>query len=497
MAVDVDQPQIGLTLRKNIGRTSLSSGGASASERFSGQKREIDISGFLGEGSSVTTQHSVRAPAGMFSITVVDKMVNGDSLYGLVEPQDVIDIRMARDVSRYDSSYPGRMPIIMRGFVSEVTRERVMTKQGPVRTVTITGQDYGKILQILRIIYLPNMLVGQDLLTNYNLLLNFGVDVREFTSAADFITEMVSKVVLPFLAKMRSSGGGGSAPAVLDIGVEATVSGGKVSPFGPQEFEGGSVYDLMKLFGDVGAFNELFMEDREDGPYLVYRPLPFKDVNGSPIQGAAAASLKLRDEDVISESQTRSDSDVANYFWVNAARYSLINPSVLQGVARSANAPNVVVDDHPNASPNFYGVRLLEVETNQGERIDGLSADAYSEGSSSAVEAIAAKRKILVDTNKDNVVFERGSMVLKGDERVRAGMYLKIARGVSGAQGNLQTEHYAHRVTQQYVWGRNFLTNVEYDRGTGFIERAQMGSGSFQRPYLAELSMGGTYAPSR
>ena len=70
----------------------------------------------------------------------------GDSLYALVEPMDLIEIRIARE--SHKNSHKD-LPIVMRGFVSEIRRDETMGPDGKAsRRVIISGQDYGKLLQI-------------------------------------------------------------------------------------------------------------------------------------------------------------------------------------------------------------------------------------------------------------------------------------------------------------------------------------------------------------
>jgi hypothetical protein len=70
----------------------------------------------------------------------------------------------------------------------------------------------------------------------------------------------------------------------------------------------------------VGAWHELFVEDREDAPYVVYRPNPFKSVSGDYIQepyisdpSKAPQVVAIDDADLVSLQASRSDDGVANF----------------------------------------------------------------------------------------------------------------------------------------------------------------------------------------
>lgn len=506
-AVQTYQPQISVVLKKNIGRSTVGDE-IGVSERYRGAAREIDLTPYLGEDGQVTVSKSVREPAGLFSISFPDRMhaEQSESLYGLIEPMDVIEIRMARDVSLYAGLYERSMPIMMRGFVSNVRRSQVMTGRGPQRTVTVSGQDYGKVLQMMRVEYRFGAVLGQTLLTALKLAINYGVDAAGFDDAADFIDEVMSKVINDgtpdapgFLAQMRDAASAGLASPVQNIGVIATRGNGAVQPFGAQDWNGGTIYDLLSTFGDVGAFNELFIEDREDGtwgpagPYLIYRPTPFRNLKGERIQPSGddgdPETIVMLDEDLIALDIGRGDENVANCFYVNAPRYDLVQGQILKAAALQSDDPSsYVLLDSTNASPKLYGLRVVEASTQQGLRTDGRPEASYETGNAAGIGMVTEKRRILIANNRDNVVLEAGSMQLKGDENVRAGKYIRLSRGGIDFAAN----YYAHRVTQTFSMRGRFISQAEVDRGTGFAERLQRNRG-VNSPYLSEMTVRGTY----
>lgn len=88
--------------------------------------------------------------------------------------------------------------------------------------------------------------------------------------------------------------------------------------------------------------------------------------------------------------------------------------------------------------------------------------------------------------NRDNVVAESGSMRLRGNENIRAGSYVQVAYG-----NGLQSLYYAHSVTHVFEPFGNYFTEVEFDRGTNFVDRlAATQSGA--SPYLAEMLVPGS-----
>ena len=143
-------PLLQVRLYKTISRKTVD-GQAAVSARYEGKDEFIDLVPFMQSGSMVRTSKSVREPAGGFSITFADQAQHSgavgsglalESVYGLVEPMDIVEIRMWGGVG----SMPDKAPIIMRGFVSEIQRQQAVGENGqPQRQVVVTDQDYGKI----------------------------------------------------------------------------------------------------------------------------------------------------------------------------------------------------------------------------------------------------------------------------------------------------------------------------------------------------------------
>lgn len=496
MAVKTFKPWASILLKKNIGRQTIGDSIA-ASERFRGAAREIELLPYLGQNGTINIAKSVREPAGMWSITLLDRMVEEfeDGLYGLIEPMDLVEIRFARDRSKYAGSTPKSMPLKMRGLVTSVRRDNVMTQDGPKRAIIVSGHDYGKILQIMQVQYLPGFVNGQDLLTAFRFVMNYGPGAQAYESAAAFIAAIVDEVVNKFIEGMREQaigeGGSGASP-ILPLGVDATDFGGGVSPFGVNQWPGGAIYDLMRYFGDVGPWAELFIEDREEGPYLVYRPTPFKAINGDLIQpGPEAKVVDVSDDALIQISAERSDAGVANYYWVDAPRYALVNGALLQAAAQQegATGPSAPQQgEYANSSAKFYGLRIMKAETQQGQRVDGQPEAEFDAGRDKGIAMVEEKRAILIANNKDNVVFEQGMIALRGDEDIDPGCYVRLTRAGSD---DLVSEHYAFQVAHEFSLS-GFTTMVTYDRGTGFMERLKRNRG-VNSPYLAELNLRGAY----
>lgn len=517
MQIDVRKPSIRVLLKKNVGRTTVA-GGTPLSKRYAGASTVLDLTPYIGEKGAVRLTKSVRAPCGSFSIVLADKidLEVQDSLYTVIEPMDSIEIY----ISGANALGPSGPPIMMRGFVSKVSRPEGMGADGkPTRSVVISGQDYGKILQILQVFFMPNAPsdVG-SMITNFPFFAKFG-PAFNVQDAGPFMQDVFDLVVNPYIANLRKtaagqSESGGTQQQLASIKTDIQVQGAKVSPFGVGGWRGGTIHSLLTEYCDVGAWNEFFIEDRDDGPYAVYRPNPFlyAGYDGlltpgavQPTDSAAVAAdvglilpgavvppvTDISRADVVTINPSRSDENVANYFWVDAPRYVLNYSETARAIAfqsvESAKSAPTYVTDYGNIDPSLYGTRKMWEQSQQagnGETNNGNgtpNGSARDESGASAIAWINQRRQQLFDQNKDNVVFESGSMRVKGNEAIRAGTYVRLSGG------GMKSVYYAVSVTHDFSAFGNYFTSVEFERGTGFIDRA-VRSAQQSSPYWGEMT---------
>lgn len=480
-------PGASIKVFKNVGRQTVT-GSVPVSSRFSGQKRTINLAPYLGDGGAIRVAKSVRAAAGTFSIQLTDKIqVDAqDSLYGLIEPMDVIEIRLAGDAYKHS-----RLPIMMRGFVTSIRRVQEMTDQGPQRSVIISGHDYGKIWQILQIFYMPNIPTTANLITSFPFFAQYGVTFN-IQLMATFLSDVINNVLNPYILNMGDISGQADTSPLLQLAQDIQVSSGQISPYGIGAFEG-SVYGLLSQFGDVGSWNELFIEDREDAPYVVYRPNPFMLADSSGFIPSLGVNLQLAPavtdidlSDVLAYDVSRSDDHVANYYWVDAPRFSISYTDTIRAFAYSGDPNSFYVQNYGNVDPRLYGIRKMSTETAQGGNQETDNGNGSPEGPARDENQqqflgwMAERRQQLIDQNQDNVVFEDGSMRLKGNQKIRAGTYIRLKHG------NMRSYYYVIAVNHDYRPFVDYTTTVQVERGTGFIDRSQRGTGP-NSPYWAEL----------
>ncbi len=477
--IRTSQPRIKITLIKTIRRRN------GLSERYEGAGKTIDLEQLLDDNSSVTVNKNIDQAFGYFSIRLANKAIQPepggfqDSLYGWIEPMDAIEIRMGRDI-HLKGRTADKLPIVMRGFISSIRRSMSMSADGrPIRQVIIEGQDYGKLLNIIQIFYQKAYGLGKDLLTAFKLTSNHDVRATTFTTAG-FVQEILTKVVNPHLKGLQEASLLDVKPSILPD--TAGVRDGIIAPFGFQSFEG-TLWEMLRVWTDR-YWNEVFIEDREDGVYLVCRQMPYRDLNGKPIDGAPdPGTVGVAYEHVKDLHIGRTDRNIANYYWVDAPRANMIDNATVQMQAYAVEDNNFI-PDYPNARVALYGYRKLHVQTEQGESVPDLDEARHAEVSKADDDWVFQRLKRLMAQNRDNVLYEEGSATVRGDDALKPGRYLRFRMG--SRESGYDAEYYCTGVTHEYLPYRSWVTRVELIRGNGYLARSEM-AGS---PYLAERGRG-------
>lgn len=487
-------PQCKVTLVKAQRRKETAPGYTAA-----GRYREletIDLTPFLmTEGASLTVSKSVREPAGAFSLAIPDQphKKTVETLYALVEPMDYIEIRLAHEPVKQGE----KLPIVMRGFVSQIARAEDLSSGRPQRSVTISGQDMGKIWQIIQIYYISNTVVGQYVISALQYFMKYATEHdAKIAPAEEYIMDAVSQIILPFVAQLAALAPPKSPEAlqILNNWILETSIEGYVSPQTIASFQDVSLYQMMATLLDVGAFNELYIEDREDGMYLIARPVPFKRLSdNSYIQGdgKTVKTLEISSEDIQTLQTARSDASVANSFWVSSQQWDIpSNLSQKELANQYGDKGDFIMLHYLNNDQTVYGYRKMEVSALLGPP-DYLGSDATkaadkADRDSKLGNFLADKRHILAELNKDAVVYESGQIAMKGNEMLKAGMYLTVRRGVAT---NAVMEVYAYQVTHEFTPLTGlFRTVAQFDRGTGWVVRAKEPTAL----YRSEIDAGGT-----
>jgi hypothetical protein len=469
----VYRPKVEVKLLKMVKRRD------GTAERFTAAEREIDLTPFLGDGGGIRTTKNIYEAAGGFTISFADQPHPRtlDTVAAMVEPMDMVEIRAAREPHRY-AGQP--LPLIMRGWVSDIARDESIAPDGtPRRQVTIQGQDSGKLWLIHQVIYEVAVLQEVPFLDLFRMQAATGMDVS-FMPVSHFITQLTERVMNAKIGAMA----GYASRQVKPFRVAATVRQGIASATTSAGVQG-PIWDIATLFADR-PWNELWIEDEEEGPLVRFRPCPYRDLAGNFIMPDATdpGTIDLNDDAVVSLQMKRSDRQLANFFWVPPGG-SMLDTGAMNNVA-SLQRGEPLDFQHGNNAPELYGVRRMQ----QATRLlpDSLTMLPTREPTQEGREAGARNVVLwhhqraaeLKKMNRDNAVFEDGSATLRGSEELKPGRYLRLTRG------DVASTAYMTRIAHQIAPLQGWTTSVALERGTGFLDRTKRQD----TPYFGESGRG-------
>jgi hypothetical protein len=182
--------------------------------------------------------------------------------------------------------------------------------------------------------------------------------------------------------------------------------------------------------------------------------------------------VSVTDEEVIDLDVRRTAANVANYYWVAAGYSQTIGaPIMTSALIDKGNAFSIL--NYPNS-----GGEPVRISAHEG-RYRTISAGRWSNricvprADAALIDFIGEKRAQRIAQNQDNVVFEAGTRTLRGREDIRAGEYVNLRLGTNGSgRAGLEQQAYAYSVTHEFAPYKSFTT-IQFDRGSGFIARAQ------------------------
>lgn len=459
MSVQVYNPQVTVTLKKMVQRTN----GVAA--RYANAEGDIDLTPWLGDAGAVRTAKALTDPAGGFSVVFPDipNPASGDTVYSLIEPMDLIEIRGSRTPEMFVG---GPLPLIMRGWVSMIRRSETMNRDGrPMRVVIVQGQDSGKLWQIHAFWSQVAYTTDLPLLDAYGLLVAIGISTKTM-SISDFMTQLVQKVMNKKIAEMAAF----AKRQIPQFAVDASVTQGLLIPPVAATIRDGTYWNMAERFADR-PWNELFIRDQEDGPHLVFRPAPFKDINtGKMILPGAAdpGTIDLDASQVVSLDMTRTDARIGNFFWCPPDGSSL---DLNWAVNVSSLLKGSLLDfDYGNNSPALFGQRRIEERSalmpDEASTLPTMLPPEQRPAVASAyVQWYLLRALQLKAMNRDNSVLEDGIAVVQGWETLQIGQYLRLTRG------DLVSEAYITRVAHTFIPFQTWTTNLLLQRGTGFLVR--------------------------
>lgn len=452
-----------------------------------GSYKTIYLDEYLGDLGDVQIAKSLTSPMGSFTITLPDKPLKGygagstnpnaainDSVYGFIQPMDTVDFQFSHE--------PGTLseqPIMMRGIVTNVSRSETIGSDGaPQRVVVIQGNDFGLVFNLLRLMPPSTELSNIGIrLCGWALAEKLGITENTPTlSVTDFYTKVI-ETVNEWLNKNEALTG---TSITLDSKVAAS-TGVIINKFDSVDT---AIWNIMAQYID-STFNEIFLEDREDGTYLVVRPNPYYDIsNGSWIQvdqGTDPQPVRVPIDviDIIEITAARSEEKTFNIPLMKFQSFPLAENARVFNVLQYIEQQNF--GQYINSRDTVYGYRIFERSfvqvpidvvnptTNQKEAQVTQNLSKQEDFNKRRIDTVW-------NSIKDNVIFESGTMTLKGNHLVMPGRYLDITRG------KFTFSVYVESVVHRFQPYGAYTTTITYIRGTGYAERMQMS----QSPYLME-----------
>ncbi len=456
MAVLLQTFSYSLTLKKLVHRTASYAGAASAPQQA------IDLTKYLSENDTIRTVKSLDQPGGGFTITIADQLSTEvqDTIYALIEPMDLIEIRATRNPQKF---FHDTLPLLMRGYVSTIQRTETIGDDGtPQRQVIIRGIDSGKIWQINQVLFQFLQASQKPFLDGFGLLASIGLDGTPLP-AGDYMQKLVDYVN----TKTQQLAGFGKQ-MLPDFKLISTVNDGQAW-IQSIAAKNGPIWDYVEAYADR-PWNEVFILDEETQPILYFRPAPYKDLTGKFILTDAAdpGTVEVAAVEVIALDVIRSDAKVFNFFWCPPGDSTIDTGGFLTAAALANATP--VETDYANDSPTLYGERILEVAmhlspTTGSVPVMMMPPSERSVAQNAYLYWYLKRADDLRKMNRDNSVLEEGSATLNGREDLQIGKYLSITRG-SVTSTSYMTQ-VAHTIAPLHSW----VTGVAFKRGMGFYNR--------------------------
>ena len=233
--------------------------------------------------------------------------------------------------------------------------------------------------------------------------------------------------------------------------------------------------------------------------YCVLRPTPAMHVSTGEderlelIQDDATRppEVVIDDSPILSLRTRRSDSDVANFYWVTAPQLDLISDLPRKLAALDEDDQTVNLAEYPNTSDRYYGTRPMYADTQLGadsvtSMTGGLDATRDAAREVSMEDWLRDRRERLVEMTRDNIVLETGTARIKGGPMRPDGLeFMKAGDYAIFRTGNITWRAYITSITDEYLPFQGYTTTLTFERGTGYATRATMESGR-SSPWLAE-----------
>jgi|GEM_PF-4573495 len=372
----------------------------------------------------IHTQRRLGQLAGSFALTMRPKGLQGNWAEGLAGDEWVV-IRAARPHQQRGGN-PENWPVLMAGQVVNVSEPQMISGDRPQWSIAVNGQDAGGWITEAQVEYYyenfgqPGLIgvgVGTGVLgiQKIGLLGKYKIQAEE-AAASDFVNEIVTKIVHDYLVAPRQ----GYNTAIPKLGVSASVppefivNGIVVQPFT------GSVANLLETV-DARPFTEMFIDDTNGLPSLVYRLSPLTNSGGTTAftDAAPARATPILQRDVISSQLVKSRLEQFSSFFVYPAYTSTSRSSAPFEMAAPGSNP---AEDA--ASQKRFGFRPFDHACPIINHRQNITADQIPDRRQSAKDNSIRFAQWAKAVYQDNYKLRSGSLTTVLLPHVGIGTYL-------------------------------------------------------------------------
>lgn len=427
------------------------------------QNEEEDLTKYV-KGLSVSL--SLEPPWEKWQMTLLPTY-NRDriSWYERISPNDYVSIQFAR----FFENFGDNMRVITRGLVDAVNTSASVDSKGlPARSYVIYGTGLiSKLLHITKVYYnfwsvLESLFKDWEMTVFFNIPLD-GSPQDIMSSLFKIIYGNEGKSQWEHLRNTYKN-----LPDIKLVSAENIEGFTNTIAIGQQV---GPIANIMRPFQNY-PWNELFTTEMDCEPVMIFRSTPWKDKDGiyiqdidtskTPYKETLGESIEITRDDIISYDLNRSDSEVRNLFFTYPYA-SIIETDSWRAIAAKDNKdfkenPYKFDSADPDIGIKRFGYQYQEMSTPYGEFKNPKDADERTSG----IKWCQKINRQFALASYQNVNYENGSFILKGNEYIRPGRYIKFG----------DAEYYVTSVhhSLNFVDRGRFITQCEVTRGTGFLE---------------------------
>lgn len=399
----------------------------------------------------------------------------------ILSNMDYVEIKMSR--------FNPEPIIIMRGFISNRRRTRVMDQGGNWhRAITINGNDYGKLIAQYEIYYMANIpgqqLTGTDVDPAQGLLApllseNLGAykgNVDGTIPLKDFIPKLAKHTLTPWIQALQKT-----TPSIPDLVVSVNVLDDYVINWLTLQSMQGGLDGVFQEFVNA-PWCEFMVIDAPDAPKIIHRNAPFKDNAGKFVFHESALDPRYWGDTVIydwmvaEEDIGSTDSETYDYFFTYPSLFTAGDlpykyAAIATGEFGNGNdqqkyqqESNLGVPTNPKVIADYiyrYGLKIMEVASPAIPVLDTGEADPMSVQLSIKMNMWLAR------------VYQWAPDMLNGTIRMMGNEYVGIGKYIFNADQKEEyyTESVDHTFTQTQAGSRgndqvfDFSTSVGVTRG--------------------------------